>query len=1043
MKLRYILCALLVMATSIQCNNPDEEINPDISHPTGRVTLEVSSESPRWMMNEEGNGGEVSFKSRGGEVVVDVVSNQESWSYEATSAEWLTIESDEHFLRLTASENKGESARTATITISAGEEGEASVTIAVRQNYFGATEISLEQNEIRIKAHTDLKQSVAVVTNCEDWYFEVMSNWLLVEKSEEGLVLTSDDNISTAQREAVIEVFAEGERDRLVVRQDGSAYIKLNTHNVVAGFDGATKTLRIDSNPELDYTFDTLDNEWFSVSHIEGGLSVNINPNGDMLQREGFMKIVVGYEGNSVEASVRVLQIGTDTEELIYEVEITEPNYQITAAPVLTAAGGGRIEVDWGDGSALETFESRRGTHTYAQPGMYTITITGEAHKLEFSDGDNLCPELKNVISWGKLGYQNASDMCLGCSSLESIPDDISGSFAEVISFNGAFSCCENLREIPDGLFRYAKRAKRFSDCFSHSGMISSIPENLFDNCTAAEDFSYAFYGTGSGYVITNETLTSGYQDVKNLVAAGKLTSIPENLFSKCTAATDFDYVFGATAIGEIPSSLFAANSAIKSLNGAFSACGKLTSIPEDLLSEATALEEIKYMFAGCESLTEIPSGLFANCSAVTGLSYIFYRTGVERLQKGIFHGLSSVKTVGSVFQDCTSLTEIEDGVFEGLSSAKSFYYCFADCTALRKIPAGLFAGMSKAFEFNYAFHNTALESVPVELFNDVRDYESADFSYMFSECKNLKTVPAGLFDRFTTVTSPGYRYMFEDSGIETIPAGLFAKSVKVSSGFESVFENCPELRCIEGSIFPTTTSVTSVARMFANCPKLESIPADLFEPFGTTKLKFTATFMGCASLKEIPEELFAANTATKQFSATFADCVSLEQIPALLLANCPDVTTVKDMFVGCTSLKAIPESLFAACPAITSFDGVFAECSALETIPEGLFAAIGTSTTGVSFTESFLGCTSLKSIPAGLFDTVRRISFIDGCFGGCSQVEGESPYTMIGDKKVHLYERTQGTDFPRVPSNSSAHAGCFAGCSLLTDYANMPMGWR
>ena len=253
----------------------------------------------------------------------------------------------------------------------------------------------------------------------------------------------------------------------------------------------------------------------------------------------------------------------------------------------------------------------------------------------------------------------------------------------------------------------------------------------------------------------------------------------------------------------------------------------------------------------------------------------------------------------------------------------------------------------------------------------------------------------------------------------------------------------CPELHTIEGSIFPETTSVTSMKQIFYNCPKLQNLPADLFKPLGTAKLKFTNAFTGCTSLKTLPEGLFATCTKATHFNSAFADCTSLESLPANLLSACSELKYVTDMFVGCTALKTIPEGLFANSPLIENFEGTFAECTSLETIPETLFSAIGTKTTSIVFSYCFYGCTALKSIPAGLFDTVRRISCIDYCFAGCTSLTGESPYTMIGGEKVHLYERVQGDDFPRIPSNASAHVGCFAGCNGLSDYATMPEEWR
>ena len=1044
--LRYITLALLA-TLFVACNETEIDNTPPQSD--GRIQLDVTSDSNLFANGDDEST--ISFKSRGGELVLDVVTNVEEWNYNVEGA-WLTASKDDHSLYVSADANSAEEGREAVIEIAAtdGQRG-VNCRIVVRQNGAGTPEVSLVTAEHNFKAHTDLEYLVDVEATTEDWTFEATCSWLLIEATDEGLRLTADDNKTNAQRSTEIVVRAseaEGaDFETLTVKQDGSAFIIMSSRNVATDDDGGTRVLTINSNPELEWNVVNTSAEWFTIERQEGSVAVKVESNAGGNERRGSFDIVVGDEDNHAEATINVLQIGPDTEELIYEIETTEPNQRITAAPLLSPSGGGQIRVDWGDGSDIEEFVEVRGYHNYATPGLYTITITGEAKSLRFGADDAVTYDLRNVISWGTLGYTQATDMCLGCINLESIPNDVAGSFSNVKTFNGAFSCCESLKEIPQGLFRYATAAKRFEDCFSHSASISEIPADLFKNCTAAEDMSYAFYATGTGVVDTNSTLTN-YSSVSEQVRSGKLKSLPEGLFANCPNITQLDYVFGATAIESIPDDLFSTASAATKFTGAFSPCVCLKEIPYDLMANATSALDIKYMFAGCSSIEAIPSGIFRNNAAVTNLEYIFYKTGVSTLQQGIFEGLTGAKTIGAVFQDCTNLTTIEEGVFDGLTSAKSFRYCFADCTALRTIPEGLLRDLTLAYEFTYMFHNTALESVPVGLFKDARDYSSADFTYMFSECPNLKTVPAGLFDTFTKVTSPGYRNLFDSSGIETIPAGLFAKSTAVSTGFESLFENCPELHTIEGSIFPENSGVTSVGYMFCNCPKLKSIPEDLFAPFGEAKLKYTATFANCSSLEEIPATLFASNTKAKQFSETFADCVSLKSIPAGLLDACIDVTTVKGMFHGCTALESIPEGLFAKNVAITSFEKSFAECKSLKSIPADLFSAIGTKTSAVTFAQCFAECKSLESIPVSLFDTVRRINYIDSCFEGCTSLTGESPYTIVvaedgTQTKVHLYERTKGDDFPNVPSSASAHEACFAGCTGLTDYNDMPTTWR
>lgn len=1034
----YIL-AIFIFACS--CGKNSGPLEQPVSE--GRVTLEVGSDDRLLDVSDDGLSGEVLFKTKGGVLTLDVLTNQDEWTYETDGADWLDVSSDEYFLYLKADRNETDKSNVATIVISASnEKDEVSFTLTVRQNHAGVPEISLTENSLHVKAHTGLENKIAIETNQDEWDFDCTCSWLLVEKEGNAIKLTADANTTFLQRTAEIEVKAGGNSDWLTIRQDGTAYVRLSTQNVATDDEGDAKSVTVTSNPELDWTFTTDGSEWFSAASQGDELMVTIKSNIGGNQRMGSLTVTVGDEDNSASAKVNVRQIGPDTEELIYEVLISEPDFYLVGAPVLTTSTGGSVTVDWGDGTPKETFDSRRPTHVYKEPGRYTIEMSGTAKSLEFSDGDNISPELQSVISWGKMGYTTLVDMCLGCSNLKSIPNDVAGSFASVKSFLGAFSCCESLEEIPSGLFRHATVAKNFEDCFSHSASIAEIPEDLFANCPAAEDFSYTFYGTGSGYIITTNTLPN-FEEVKSLASVGKLKEIPGGLFRNCPAVKQLDYVFGATAISSIPEGIFSAQSSATVFTGAFSACVNLKSIPVSLMTNSTAATDIKYMFAGCDSVTEIPTGMFTNNGAVTNLEYIFYKTGVRHLQKGIFEGLSNVKTIGAVFQGCKSLSEIEPGVFDGLSSAKSFRYCFADCSSLRQIPSGLFRGLTTAYEFVYTFENSALESIPEDLFADARDYSSADFTYMLSNCKNLKTVPAGLFRTFTKVTSPGFKNMFHGSGIETVPAGLFAGNTSVSSGFEELFSNCSALKKIEGPIFPESTSVTSLAYTFENCTALEDLPVGLFDSLAGSKTKFTATFVSCSSLKSLPAGLFAKNALATGFQGTFCGCSSLETIPADLMPAAEKVTSVKDMFAECSSLKSLPSGLFAGNPAITSFEATFADCTSLETIPEDLFSAIGTKTSSITFAECFMNCSSLKSLPAGLFDTVRRINYIDQCFEGCTSLTGETPYTVIGDRKVHLYEREKGTDFPIVPSSASAHSSCFKGCRGLTDYDQVPSEWK
>lgn len=452
----YILAALICACSCAKDSGPLEQ-----SLSEGRVTLEVTSDDRLLDVSDDGLSGEILFKTKGGMVALDVLTNQDEWTYEADGADWLDLSSDDYFLYLHADRNESDKSNVAKIIISASNEKETmSFTLTVRQNHSGVPEICLQENNLHVKAYTGLVNQIAIETNQDEWDFDCTCSWLLVEKEGNAIKLTADANTTFLQRTAEIEIKAGADSDWLTVKQDGTAYVRLSTQNVATDDEGDAKSVTVTSNPELDWTFATDGSDWFSATSQGNELMVAIKPNIGGNQRMGSLTVTVGDEDNSATAKINVRQIGPDTEELIYEVLISEPDFYLVGAPVLSTSTGGVVTVDWGDGSPKESFDSRRPTHVYKEPGRYTIEMSGTAKSLEFSDGENFSPELQSVISWGKMGYTTLVDMCLGCSNLKSVPNDVAGSFAAVKSFLGAFSCCESLEEIPSGLFRYATSAK-------------------------------------------------------------------------------------------------------------------------------------------------------------------------------------------------------------------------------------------------------------------------------------------------------------------------------------------------------------------------------------------------------------------------------------------------------------------------------------------------------------------------------------------------------------------------------------------------------
>lgn len=93
-----------------------------------------------------------------------------------------------------------------------------------------------------------------------------------------------------------------------------------------------------------------------------------------------------------------------------------------------------------------------------------------------------------------------------------------------------------------------------------------------------------------------------------------------------------------------------------------------------------------------------------------------------------------------------------------------------------------------------------------------------------------------------------------------------------------------------------------------------------------------------------------------------------------------------------------------------------------------------------ISMWEAFAGCKSLQRIPTGLFDSMRTLQGVRLLFKNCSSLTGESPYTLISGKKVHLYERK---DYPNEFLEITSHTSAFNNCTNLTDYESIPSNWR
>lgn len=316
-----------------------------------------------------------------------------------------------------------------------------------------------------------------------------------------------------------------------------------------------------------------------------------------------------------------------------------------------------------------------------------------------------------------------------------------------------------------------------------------------------------------------------------------------------------------------------------------------------------------------------------------------------------------------------------------------------------------------------------------------------------FSSLKSIAADTEGAFRGMKHFGVEPYGGSFTDTAIESIPDDFFKYAVNATS-FDYTFGGCKKLKNIPAGLFENCTKATSFQRTFIDCELLERIPEDLFSGCRAAT-NFSTTFAMCTSLESIPANLFANNTEVTSFEGTFSHCTKLKNIPATLFTNCNKVlyfgmNWLRDsshrgglgVFQQCESLQTVPEALFAGCPLAEDVSYAFAGCKLLASLPGNLFKQ---NSRLKQVEGTFMNCTALTAIPAALFDNNRKLMNVKSTFKGASNVEGESPYTMVGGKKVHLYERG---DYPTEFIKPQEYVSCFGECTKLTDYSDMPDNW-
>lgn len=102
--------------------------------------------------------------------------------------------------------------------------------------------------------------------------------------------------------------------------------------------------------------------------------------------------------------------------------------------------------VDWGDGTLSRNVAGDI-THTYATPGIHTVSISGDFPRIRFADGlggDFDSEKLLSVDQWGDLEWSSMEYAFTGCQNMDVLATDVPN-LSKVNSMRSMFESCSSL----------------------------------------------------------------------------------------------------------------------------------------------------------------------------------------------------------------------------------------------------------------------------------------------------------------------------------------------------------------------------------------------------------------------------------------------------------------------------------------------------------------------------------------------------------------------------------------------------------------------
>lgn len=601
--------------------------------------------------------------------------------------------------------------------------------------------------------------------------------------------------------------------------------------------------------------------------------------------------------------------------------------------------------------------------------------------------------------------------------------------------FEMFLTCSGITGQLPNGLFDRLTKVTNIEKVFSDTGITGLIPYNFFKNMTELRTAYKAFNNTK----ITGEARDvdlNPYEDVslsqflfayntklnntQNMFANTKLTKPPhENLFRQISLAQND-------------------NNQFTNMYGMFVNCSEMTGeIPLKLLKGLKYLQSIGNLFSGTNLSGEIPENFFnyANCTESRN-NVVFHNNNITTIKECFAYSKLSgeipenllkystkINTVYGLFANQRLLTgSIPGNLFKGLTNLTDVTECFLNCIGLTgEIPENLFNTNKRLAKTYRLFRgNSGLSgSIPRNLFADC--YSLTNIAETFYGCSQLSGQIPARISEWIMVDHPDF------------------------PGQEDMM--IPQENVIEYGLFDRTGELTEVYGLFQDCHKLSgTIPESLLMNASKTSLRsINNLFYRVYPISgSIPEKLFENCHAVEKAEYVFYMCTQL--------------TGKEDIETGET--YALPEKLFEKMKKLRSLNrflymwqergtpGEYTTKKMTGSLPEDLFKY---NTEMQTMNGMFLSSPVSGNLSTKLFKNMSYLTSVSSMFkdSNIKSMDRDLLDRKYNPKLTNLSEflkgngNATGESFNYNNCAATTVNQCFAGCTKLSNYAEIPANYK